>query len=96
MNLYPTRLSHDAERVLAIIKRELSGRAPTPELLADMEPLYRDALPGHSVTIQALPKLPGGKRRAKVRYALNIKGERVTGKWTFSNGWLIRYFAEVA
>ena len=96
MNLYPTGLSPDAERVLAIIKRELRGRTPTPALINDMEPLYRNALPGHTVTIQALPKLPGGKRRATMRYALNISGERVNGKWTFGNGWLIRHFAEVA
>jgi hypothetical protein len=37
-------LSSDAELVLAVIKRELRGRTPTPALLADIEQLYRAAV----------------------------------------------------
>jgi hypothetical protein len=89
---FPTGLSPHAELVLAVIEKELHGRTPTPELLTELTPHYRDLVPGHIVTMNALPKLPGGRRRRKVRWELAITGPGIDGKWRFSNGWLIRRF----
>jgi hypothetical protein len=82
--------------VLAVIKRELRGRTPTPALLADIEPIYRAVVPECIAIIRHLPRIPGGRRMAKTRYELTIRGPRVDGKWTFTNGWLIRHFEDVA
>ena len=95
MARFLAELSSDAELVLAAIERDLLGRSPTPSLLDDLAPRYRDVIPGHIVTIRALPRLPGGRRRAVARYELIIEGPRIDGKWTFSNGWLIRYIEEL-
>jgi hypothetical protein len=89
-------LSPDAEVVLAIIKRGLHGRTPTPALIDELEPLYRDAVPGCIVTINPLPKPPGGRRTAIVRYEFIMKGPRLDSRWLISNGWLIRHFNDVA
>jgi hypothetical protein len=80
--------------VLSIIEKELHGRTPTPALLYELAPLYRDVIPGHVAEMRPLPKPPGGRRKRKVRWELAITGPRVDGRWRFYNGWLIRRIEE--
>jgi hypothetical protein len=80
--------------VLAVIEKELHGRTPTPALLAELEPHYRDVVPGHIATIHSPPKSTGGRRKRKVWWVLTITGPKVDGRWRFHNGWLIRRFQE--
>jgi len=90
MDIHPTGLSPDAELVLSAIEKEIQNRTPTPALLNDIAPCYRHVVPDHLATIESLPKRPGGKRTAVVRYKLIINGPRVAAAWVFTNGWLIR------
>jgi len=95
MDIYPTGLSPDAELVLSAIEKEIRNRTPTPALLNDLAPYYRNVVPDHLATIESLPKLPGGRRTAVVRYKLIINVPRIASAWVFTNGWLIRRLQKI-
>jgi hypothetical protein len=62
---------------------------PTPDLLQEIAPQYRDAVSEHQVIIEHKPRPPKGtKPRPKAVYVISIRGKRVNGGWAFSPGQL--------
>jgi hypothetical protein len=77
--------------VLAALAQGLRGRDPTPILIEELDAKIRQAVPAHNTVMRLLPKPAGGKR-IPTRWEIAIDGPRARGKWSFTNGQLIRLF----
>lgn len=71
--------------VLNAIASALSGRSITPDLMRTLAPQYFDAVPGHTVRIEHVPKrISNTKLRLKAIYKITIVGSRLDTEWRMS------------
>jgi hypothetical protein len=80
--------------VLAALGQSLGGRLPSPDLLKKIADQYRDAVPGHRVEIEHVPK--GVLSPRKAFYCISIIGKQVDARWNLTPGHLAELVQNVS